>query len=63
LTGRVSNGGGCGDYLFSGHAIIMWVCMLVLFHQRAISAPRWPLWYDLILRKKKHAILSLFRRS
>ena len=44
-SGRVSNGGGCGDYLFSGHAIIMWVCMLVLFHQRAIAAPRWPLWF------------------
>ena len=43
-TGRVTNGGGCGDYLFSGHAIIMIVCLLVLFHQRAISSPRWPLW-------------------
>lgn len=44
-TGRVTNGGGCGDYLFSGHAIIMIVCLLVLFHQRAISSPRWPLWF------------------
>lgn len=48
-SGRVSNGGGCGDYLFSGHAIIMWVCMLVLYHQRAIAAPRWPLWFLLPL--------------
>ena len=41
---RVSNGGGCGDYLFSGHAIVIVVCMLMLLHQRAIAAPRWPLW-------------------
>jgi hypothetical protein len=40
----VSNGGGCGDYLFSGHAVVMVSCLLMMFHQHAISAPRWPLW-------------------
>ena len=39
----VSNGGGCGDYLFSGHGSIIVVSLCLFWTQRADHAPRWPL--------------------
>ena len=39
----VTNGGGCGDFLFSGHGSIIAVSLCLFWAQRAASAPRWPL--------------------
>eukprot|EP01052_Picozoa_sp_SAG31_P004400 SAG31_NODE_182_length_21094_cov_4.426721_5_plen_181_part_00 len=39
----ITNGGGCGDYLFSGHGSIIVVSMCLFWSQRNDYAPRWPL--------------------
>jgi hypothetical protein len=35
--------GGCGDYIFSGHAVVMLSLLCLVWSQRAARRPRWPL--------------------
>jgi hypothetical protein len=39
----VTNGGGCGDFLFSGHGSIIAISLLLFWGQWRARAPRWPL--------------------
>lgn len=39
----IENGGGCGDYLFSGHAVMQFVTLCMVWDGHLRRRPRWPL--------------------
>ncbi len=39
----IQNGGGCGDYLFSGHAVMQFVTLCMIWDGHLRQRPRWPL--------------------
>ena len=39
----IQNGGGCGDYLFSGHAVMQFVTLCMVWDGHLRRRPRWPL--------------------
>ena len=39
----IQSGGGCGDYLFSGHAVMQFVTLCMIWDGHLRRRPRWPL--------------------
>ena len=53
----IENGGGCGDYLFSGHAVMQFVGLCMVWDGHLRSRPRWPLPLLLLLTLASGAAL------
>ena len=53
----IENGGGCGDYLFSGHAVMQFVGLCMVWDGHIRSRPRWPLPLLLLLTLASAAAL------